>query len=335
MATRRLEELIEEARALAYSEEYSYTEGWNDNVVSNLFNLGLDKLYMAITEIDNPANIDQFEMDVVSGQMSYDIPIEVQMFIRIMDVRFIWGQASYEFTTLVQGMIQDRLDYPINYPQTYCIRDGKILLSPAPNISKPGALVVNFQKRMRKLDIRRGRIESFTTNPTKFVLTFVVQSQKDVNMRANADSVLDKIDYCCLVNRNGLPIVNAIPIFNYDANTQTINALTSYSMPATELAALTAAISNGDQIYVVSGKYSSTNSELDSQCEDFLIEFVIKRLLRLQSNTTESQEQTVEEAQVLSRLINAYRRVRPSVYPVRWVRNALNASNIGYGGYRR
>jgi hypothetical protein len=331
VATRRLEELIEEARALAYSEQYSLTEGWNDNVVTNLFNLGLDKLYMAITEIDNPANIDQYEIDVVSGQMSYDIPIEVQMFIRIMDVRFIWGTASYQFNTLFQGMIQDRLDYPINIPTMYCIRDGKILLSPTPNITKDGALVVNYQKRMRKLDIRRGRLASFTSTPYTFVLTFIPQSEKDANLEVNATSVLDKIDYCCLVNRNGIPIVNAIPVFNYDFPTQTINALTSYVMPADELIALNAAVTAGDQIYVVSGKYSSTNSELDSQCEDFLIEFVIKRLLRLQSNTTESQEQTVEEAQVLSRLVNAYRRYRPSVYPVRWVRGRSYSSyNGGY-----
>jgi hypothetical protein len=44
----------------------------------------------------------------------------------------------------------------------------------------------------------------------------------------------------------------------------------------------------------------------------------------------------VEEAEVLSRLVNAYRRYRPSVYPVRWVRNAMNSrSSYYYGGYGR
>lgn len=331
MATRRLEELIEEARSLAYSEEYSLTEGWNDNVVANLFNLGLDKLYMAITEIDNPANIDEYVMDVVSGQQSYDIPIHVQMYIRIMDARFIWGTANYEFITLNQGMIQDRLDYPINVPDTYCIRNGKILLSPAPNITKPGALVINYQKRMRRLDIRRGRLASKINLPFSVTLTFVPQSQKDAHLRENAESVLDKVDYCCLVDRDGLPLVSAIPIFNYDFATQTINALTSYIIPPAELAALDAAIGLGKQIYVVVGNYSSTNSELDSQCEDHLVEFVIKRLLRLQSNSSESQEQAIEEEKVLSRLVNAYRRYRPTVYPVRWVGNFRNSS-FPFGG---
>lgn len=326
MATRRLEELIDEARGLAYSEEYSLTEGWNNNVVSNLFNLGLDKLYMAITEIDNPANIEEYVTNVVSGQQSYDIPIDVQMSIRIMDARYLWGTQAYEFITLRQGMIQDRLDYPINVPDMYCIRDGKILLNPTPNITRNNALILNFQKRMRRLDVRRGRLASKTNSPFTVTLSFVSQSQKDANLKDNAESTLDKVDYVCLVDRDGIPIVSAIPVRNYDFPTQTIKAETSYVIPVLELAALDAAILATKQIYVVAGNYSSTNSELDSQCEDHLVEFVIRRLLRLQSNTTESQEQAVEEEKVLSRLVNAYRRYRPSVYPVRWVQNMKNSS---------
>lgn len=326
MSTRRTELIIDAARALSYTEDYSLTEGWNNNVAVDLINLGLDKLYMGITEIDNPANIDEYVQDVVSGQQSYDIPMEVQLYVRIMDARFLWGTQAYEFITLRQGMIQDRLDYPINVPDTYCIRNGKVLLSPAPSITKQGALIINYQKRMRSLDIRRGRVVSRTTSPATFTLSFVAQSEKDTDLRANAESVLDKIDYCCIVDVHGIPIVNAIPIFNYDFNTQVINALPDYVIPALELAALDQAIMGGVQLYVTQGIYSSTNSELDSQCEDFLIEFVVKRFLRLQSNTSETMQAMQEEQQVLDRLINAYRRYRPTQYPVRWIQNFRNSS---------
>lgn len=326
MSTRRAELLIATARSLSYTEDYSLTEGWNNNVAVDLLNLGLDKLYMAVTEIDNPANIEEYTQDVVAGQQSYDIPIEVQLYVRIMDARFLWGTQAYEFITLRQGMIQDRLDYPINVPDTYCIRHGKILLSPAPAISKQNALIINYQKRMRSLDIRRGRVVSRTATPASFTLSFIAQSQKDTDMRANAESVLDKVDYCCIVDVHGIPVVNAIPIFNYDFNTQTINALPDYIIPPLELAALDAAIGAGAQLYVTQGIYSSTNSELDSQCEDFLIEYVVKRFLRLQSNTTETAEAREEEQQILARLINAYRRYRPTQYPIRWIQNFRNSS---------
>src|SRR5690606_19765240 len=126
MGTRRLEEILTDARAQAYSEDYSLTEGWDDNVVARLANLGLNKLYHAITQIDNPANIEEYVTDVTSGQQAYDIPLDIFMAIRIMDVRYLWGTQNYEFVTLKQGTIQDRFDYPINIPDTYCIRDGQI-----------------------------------------------------------------------------------------------------------------------------------------------------------------------------------------------------------------
>ena len=326
MSTRRAEEIIAAARSLSYSENYSLTEGWDNNVVVNILNLGLDKLYMAITEIDNPANIEEYTQDVVAAQQSYDIPIEVQLYVRIMDARFIWGTQAYEFITLRQGMIQDRLNYPINVPDTYCIRDGKVLLSPAPSITKADALVINYQKRMRSLDIRRGRVVSRTLDPFTVTLSYTATSEKDADLRENAESVLDKIDYCCIVDVHGLPIMNAIPIYNYDFDTQVINALPDFIPNPLELAALDVAIADGALLYVTQGIYSSTNSELDSQCEDFLIEYIVKRLLRLQSNTSETAEAAIEEQQVLSRLVNAYRRYRPTQYPIRFVQNFRNSS---------
>lgn len=321
MGTRRLEEILTDARAQAYSEDYSLTEGWDDNVVARLANLGLNKLYHAITQIDNPANIEEYVTDVVSGQQAYDIPLDIFMAIRIMDVRYLWGTQNYEFVTLKQGTIQDRFDYPINIPDTYCIRDGQILLSPTPNITKTNSLIINFQKRMRSLDVRRGQLASKTDSPVTITISFSTTSSKNANMRENAESTLDKIDYICLVDRDGTPIVSQIPVNNYNTTTQVITAETSYTFPTAELAALDAAIAAGDAIYVVSGQYASTHSELDSQCEDFLIEFVIARLLRLQSNSSEMQEARVREQEAMEALINAYRRYRQSVYPVRWIQN--------------
>lgn len=326
MGTRRLEEMIIDARAQAYSEDYSLTEGWDDNVVSRLFNLGLNNLYHAITQIDNPAHIEEFVTSTNSGQQAYDIPIDVFMAIRIMDVRYQWGNAAYEFVTLKQGMIQDRFDYPINIPDTYCIRNGQILLSPTPNITRTNNLIINFQKRLRSLDVRRGQLNAKTDSPVTITLSFSSTSSKNAHMQENANSLLDKIDYICLVDRNGEPIVSQIPVNNYNSTTQIITAESSYSFPTAELTALDAAIAAGDAIYVVSGNYASTHSQLDSQCEDFLIEFVIARLLRLQSNSSEAQEARLREKEAMNDLINAYRRYRPSIYPVRWTQSFRRSS---------
>lgn len=319
--TRRTEELITSARGLAYQENYSYTEGWNDNVVVQAFNFGLDRMYAKLTEINNPANIQEVSIDIVSGQAAYNLPIDVLMAIRLVDVRYLYsGQnQSWAFITLTQGMIQDRFAYPTTLPDTFCIRNGQIVLSPAPSITNPQSLVINYQKRMRKLDVRRGQVVSFVSTPfsVSFTLNFPTSSQKYANMQANANNLLDDIDWACIVDIHGRPLVDAIPLASYNQNTQVLTALGDYSMPATAIANLRAAVAaNG--AFVVQGDYSSTNSEMDRICEDYLIEYTILRLMRLSSDVEASTEQTAAEEEVLDRLLTAYRRNRPSNYPIVW-----------------
>ncbi|HET9433066.1 MAG TPA: hypothetical protein VFO37_04880 [Chitinophagaceae bacterium] len=318
--TRRTEELIAAARSLSYSEQYSFTEGWDDNTVVTIMNLGLDRLYDKITQVDNVANIQEVSLNVVAQQQAYDIPIDVHMAVRIMDVRYLYGTQAYEFITLRQGMIQDRFGYPTNIPDVYCIRNGQILLSPVPNLTKNNALIINYQKRMRKLDIRRGKVSSYTADGSNqnfvMTLTFSVLSQKDANLMENANSILDKIDYCTLVDRYGNAIVNAIPLNGYNQTTFALTALPTYTIPASEKAALDAALASGMIVYVVQGDYGSSHSELDRQCEDHLIEYMVLRLLRLQSAAEPTEAQMKTEEAVLDRLRWAYRRVGPSIMPI-------------------
>lgn len=318
--TRRAEELIKEIRMLSYSEQYSETEGWNNNAVVDILNLAQNRVYGAVTGVTNPANVEEYGQPVVAGQQSYDIPIEVQMGVRIIDVRFFYGTQSYEFVTLQEGDIQDRFDFPTNIPMLYTIRNRKILLSPTPNVSYPNGLVINYQKRLRTLDIRRGKVLSRSLGPP-FTLTldFTYLSQKDAGLQANADSVLDDVDYCCLVDRTGEPIMTKIPLSGYNSRTRVLTAVNGYAPDADSLAALDAAIANGDTVYVTQGEYSSTNSQLDSQCEDGMIEISVGRLLSLQSDAAGRAEYAEREAQVLDRLASQYRRYRPSVQPVRWL----------------
>lgn len=328
--TRRLEEMIAEARRLAYQENYSYTEGWDDNTMVEIFNLAMDRLYGAITEINNPANIEQTEINTVAGQQSYDIPIDVHLAVRIMDVRFLYGTQAWEFVTLRQAMIQDRFSYPTNIPDVYTIRNGKILLSPTPNITKDGALIINYQKRMRKLDIRRGKVSSYTEDGNglnvSFTLNFTVLSEKDNNMYDNGLSILDKVDYCCIVDRLGNPVVDAIPLQGFNKTSLVLTAIPSYSIPTAEKAALDAALNAGNTLYVVQGDYSSTHSELDRQTEDYFIEYAILRLLRLQSAAEPTQEQLETEEAVLKRLMWAYRRSRPAITKIIWEETSAQRS---------
>jgi hypothetical protein len=407
--TRRIDEMAANARQLAYQENYSYTEGWDDNTVGEVFNLGLNQLYDKICQIDNVANIEEYAQNVVAGVQEYDIPQSVNLAIQIMNVRYLYGPQSWEFVTLEQGMIQDRYSYPTNIPSTYCIRNGKILLSPTPNITRENALIVNYQKRMRSLDYRRGKVSgiisgygsvvtidnsgpefsvetqnphglstgariglsgifepaslidttwfitvtganTFTLNgsdttasnsfsgtalwyenPVKFQLNFTVTSQKDVNLQANANSILDKVDWACFTDRNGEPVIDAIPLQGYNMTTFVLTAEPTYVIPYTSWLVFENLINNQDTFYVITGDYASTHSQLDRKSEDLLIEYTVLRLLRLQSAAEPTRDQIDAEEAVLNRLAIAYRRYRPSVVPIIW-QQRLRSRSWFWGG---
>ncbi len=412
--TRRLDEIVANARQLGYQENYSYTEGWDDNTLAAVSNLALNEIYDKITQVDEVANIQEFATTVYSQVQSYPIPQDVKMAQQIMNVRYLYGPESWQFVTLEQGMIQDRFSYPTNIPSTYCIRNGQMLLSPTPNITRQNALIVNFQKRMRSLDYRRGKINvdiispygtvtnisnaspavvttsaphglltgakvglggiftpgqlidqtfiitfisptSFSlnntdttlasgsspftatpaciwyANPVQFQLNFNVTSQKDVNLQANANAILNKIDWVCIVDRNGSPIIDAIPVNNYNMVTFVLTAEADYVIPYANWLLFENTITFQDTLYVVQGDYSSSHSELDRAVEDLLIEYIVLRLLRLQSAAEPTQYQLEAEKAVLDRIRIAYRRYRPAVVPIVW-QQRLRARSYS-GGY--
>lgn len=391
--TRSLYEMAMNARELSYQENYSYTEGWNDNTVAEVFNLGLNQLYDAITQVDSPANIEEYTQDIFAGIQEYPVPQNVKMALQIMNVRYLYGPQSWQFVTLEEGMIQDRFSYPTNIPTTWCLRNGKLILSPTPNITREKALIVNYQKRMRKIDFRRGKVSSLLSsmgtitnisnasppevttasphglssnfkvgisgvftmpdivdrsfiitvtgantftlngadttldpifsgtalwfkNPLQFQLNFTVTSQKDANMQANANSLLDRIQWICFTGVNGDQVVDAIPLAGYNTSTFVLTTDSNYVMTYDSWTTLSAVWANQDQPYVVQGDYSSTHSQLDRQSEDLLIEYCVLRLLRLQSAAEPTVDQLQAEQSVLERLRIAYRRYRPSIVPI-------------------
>jgi len=407
--TRRIDEMAANARQLAFQEDYSFTEGWNDNTVGEIFNLGLNQLYDKITQVDSVANIEEFSTTVFAGVQSYPIPQDVKLAIQIMNVRYLYGPETWQFTTLEQGMIQDRFSYPTNIPSTYCIRNGFILLSPTPNITRENALIVNYQKRMRSLDYRRGKVSNiisefgtvtnisnanpavvFTSNtgtlapgdkvglggifmpnelidrtfiigavvpnvsfvltgvdtsltspfsgtciwyknPVKFQLNFSTTSQKDLNYKANADSILDKVDWICFTDRNGERVIDAIPINSYNSTTFVITCDPNYVIPYADWLNFQALLANQDTFYVVTGDFASTHSQLDRASEDLLIEYVVLRLLRLQSAAEPTVNQMEAEQAVLNRIAIAYRRYRPSIVPIVWQNRLRGRSWYGNG----
>ena len=319
------------------------------------------------------------------------------------------GQMSIVFSAVKSVCNSCAMKFTWKIPSTYCIRNGFLILSPTPNITREFSLIVNYQKRMRSLDYRRGKVtniispfgnvtsidtilgnvvqvttqnphlmttgmkaglggvftpnelidfsfiitvtgpNTFTLNnidgtffapftgvsiwyqnPVQFQLNFAITSQKDVNLQANANSIMDKIDWVCFTDRNGERVIDAIPISTYNMTTFVITCDANYVIPYEDWLNFQALITNQDTFYVITGDYASTHSQLDRQSEDLLIEYVVLRLLRLQSAAEPTQTQIAAEDAVLNRIAIAYRRYRPSVVPIIFQQRLRNRSwNLG------
>lgn len=320
--TTTAQNMIAQARSLAYSEQYSLTEGWSDNTLVSILNLGLKRLYNALTQIENDAYVEEARLDSVAYQDAYDLPIQVSYALRLVDVRYLYGNQVYQFIELTNTPIQDRYAYPANLPQIYTIRKGQILLSPMPTETRVGNIIINYQKRMRGLDIRRGIVSSYDDagpGPITFDVDYAAASQKDANLRMNGESVLDLTDYICIVDYKGTPIVSGIPVSSYNQTTQVLTTEPEFEFLPAEQAALDALLDAGQLPYIVTGQYASTNSELDAWCEAALIEYMVLRLLRLQSDAAETAEQFATEEAVIKQLITQHRRIRPTTYKVEMI----------------
>jgi len=124
----------------------------------------------------------------------------------------------------------------------------------------------------------------------------------------------------------GEPVIDAIPISGYDMVNFVLTCEPNFVIPYLSWLNFQALIDNEDTFYVVGGDFSSTHSQLDRQSEDLLIEYVVLRLLRLQSAAEPTENQLQAEQAVLDRLAIAYRRYRPSVVPIVWQQRLRNRS---------
>jgi hypothetical protein len=127
--------------------------------------------------------------------------------------------------------------------------------------------------------------------------------------------LLDNVDYCCIVSRDGQAVISEIPIDSYNYITHVVTCAQGYAFSDDEQAAIDAYLDNDLPVYVVAGKYASTHSELDMQTEQCLIEYGVARMLALESsNAAPAQQERAERC--MENMIWAYRRFRESASPV-------------------
>lgn len=151
----------------------------------------------------------------------------------------------------------------------YFFRDNYIVIAPLP---VSGQIRITYTRRLNNLDIRRGSIQAVNSGISIGLSPGSVPEGTDF---AN-------VDYCCVVNKDGTVILGEIPVTGYNQGTRLISTTSALVGVTTDH-------------YVVYGKYSTTNCELDDVAERYLIEYVNMRLyMRDSSRDASAQTKLVD-----------------------------------------
>lgn len=300
---RRLELLIKEVRRATENENASTTSGITDEELANYFNDAQTRLQARITAQHPRMFLAQSLISLVASTEVYGLPADIFLGSRIELLEWKFGSGTNDYEGIAHKALHERdTSYTSAGPYFYIRRDDDILINPVPSAALTDGLRLTYQKKLRDVDIRRGKIASAAK--TGNVLDTITLSDpttllnKDKELKTASDAVLQSIDYICVVDKDGVSVLDQIPIDDYNKTTRVITVSASFS---TTVAAATFV-----GAYVVGGKVATSHSDLKDVCERYLVSYVTFKVLRRDSNIQESEFQRDELIALESDIINAY-----------------------------
>ena len=102
---------------------------------------------------------------------------------------------------------------------------------------------------------------------------------------AAGEAVFNSVDYISVVDRDGVKVLEEIPIDSYNEDTGVITVTSGFTTSVAEATFV------GE--YIVAGRVATSHTELPDTCERFLIAYVVWKLLK-RDGFTESDEQELE-----------------------------------------
>lgn len=160
-----------------------------------------------------------------------------------------------------------KIEYSEGDPVSYYIIGSNIVVEPAPSAGFYRFLI---QRRADQMDVRRGTVESVAVVGTHLEIVLVEDSLlNSVNV-----AELGSAQYVCFCDFEGTVSVRNVPVLSYSSADRKIVTRDGYTADP--------GIAVGD--YVTIGKYTTTHSELPSECLDYAFEYAMYRILNHQSD---------------------------------------------------
>jgi len=283
---RRIDYLITAVRNIGKNQNFSSTEGIQDEQIIQYMNDAQDYLQSALnagSTINKPFVTEKI-ISIVANQDGFSVPGRILYNKEIEQVEYSYDGQLANYRVLDKAHFINRVTNSSNFVEGYYVRGNKIYLIPIPNVSQ-GNLRVMYEYNLDDLDKRRGTVSVINGLTSTTFTDMVLASDADESSTPN----LSTIDYICINDKDGNVKVYNIPVGSYVTGTNTLTPAAGFTFQTGETFA------PGD--FVTFGKYSTTHSKLPDECETYLVHYAVEQLLH-----TDSSDDTPRESAILQRL---------------------------------
>jgi len=278
---RRVDAQLNRARKDAAVKDATTTKGIEQNTLLEYINDAQDRAQALISSSYALFNIKEDIQSTVVDQEAYSIT-DYRVYINNRFVSFEISSSGnlQDYCRLKKSNFHAR-NNNTGLPEEYLRRGASVLLNPIPD-STAYKLRVNYEAEVEDLDIRRGKIASIigAGTPVSPITSITLASSSPTP--DGTDTVLADLevgDYICVVDKDGNRIAKNLPVTGYSSLVITVDSFElgiNDTLPAV-----------GD--YVCVGKYKTTHSELPDTFDNYLVLYVIWRILGRKGSTAFSK----------------------------------------------
>ena len=292
-----IDALIDEVRESTENEEFDDVVGLSEEEIIKFINDAHYRLHAKIIAQHPDVFIETEEQDIVGDQEAYAINFKAAFKTRVAKVEFSHDGNADNYYPLSPTTLFRRDSGIEGHPVNYIRRNGEILLTPVPSSSQ-GKLRIAYTRKVKRMDKRRCTIVTINgtaTAPTSLEVNYVNGSTVD-------SAELAKRTRLTIVDKYGDVQMDNILLGSIGASVGGNDALLTLDT------ALWTPIS-GESIttshYVLSGRFSTTHSELEEEVERYIQAYVTWKILKRDSSV-DSQEAIQELAQIENDIIDSY-----------------------------
>lgn len=299
---RRTDLLITQVRKQSENTDFSETTGIGDEEIIQYLNDAQHRLQTVILAQHPAVFLTESIENTVARQESYNLPSNAYLGNKVTNVDYSASGNEIDYIPLVMGNLKNRATGVFGDPKLYIRQSGKLLLSPVPATST-SKLRITHVKRIDQIDIRRGIISSANTSGNT-----VTSLVGDLSSTTALDlTALGSAEYICIVDAYGNIKMRNLPITSIDSSTGAITLDASFEFITGET------VTAGN--YIVIGKDTSTHSELERNCERYLLAYATWRLMRRDSSV-DALEENNELASMEKEIAAAYAEVNDDVIEI-------------------